>query len=360
MRCDARNGVLPLGSLAAVLTLVSALCAGCGGDDAAARQHSEPTPETVEVAVLSPRVLVDTVSLTGQLEAENSVVIRPETDGIVASIDFVEGEPLNKGGVILTLRDEMQRARVDEARAELKLAEQVFERENKLARRDASSLARIEETRASVATSRARLLLVEIELARTRILAPFDGTPGVRLVALGERVEEDDALVEITAIDRLQLIFTVPETAVALAELGAEIAIRVAAYRGEKFPGKVFFLSPTIDPASRRLVLKAWVENADHRLKPGMFANVDVQISKRHGALLVPEASMVYDRNGTYVWRVVEEDRVEKVPVETGLRQAGEVEIVKGLAPGDRVISAGTHKVMAGARVLIAVPDESS
>jgi len=339
--------------LTAVLAASGLSCQGEGSEGPPAK-----TPETVEVTTLVPRTLVDVVALTGQLEAENAVLVKPETDGIVASIDFLEGEPVEQGAVLMTLRDEMQRARVAEARAELLLAQQVYERESKLQRRDASSQARIEEARAKLATSQAQLEIAEIELARTRIRSPFDGTPGVRMVAVGERVEEDEALVEIAAIDRLQVIFTVPETAVALARQGAEIAIRVAAFPGESFPGKVFFVSPTVDPAARRLVLKAWIDNPGHRLKPGMFANVDVEVSKRHGALLVPEAAMVYDRNGSYVWRVVEGDVVQKVPVEVGLRQAGEVEIVDGLAPGDRVVSAGTHKVMAGERVKIAEPRE--
>jgi membrane fusion protein (multidrug efflux system) len=341
--------------LAAAGALLLACLTGCAAEEEGGGGASHPL-HSVEVVTVTPQVLVDTASLTGQLEAESSVVVKPEMDGVVASIEFIEGEPVKEGQVLLTLRDDMQRARVAVARAELRLAEQVFERESKLQRRDASSQARIEETRATLATSRAQLELAQIELARTRIRAPFDGTPGIKLVAVGERVEDDASLVEIAAIDRLQLLFTVPETAVALARQGAEIAIRVAAFPGESFPGQVFFVSPTIDPATRRLVLKAWIDNADHRLKPGMFANVDVQVSKRHGALLVPEAAMVYDRNGTYVWRVVEGDVVQKVPVEVGVRKDGEVEIRDGLSPGDRVVAAGTHKVMAGDRVEAVAP----
>ena len=345
--------MLEFRALAAVLAVGSVwLLTSCGGEEAGAGKPAMPPP-TVEVTTLAPRVLVDVAALTGQLEAEHGVVVRPETDGIIASIDFVEGEPVKKGAVLLTLRDEMQSARVAEARAEMLLAEQVFERESKLQRRDASSQARIEEARAKLATTRAQLDIARLELARTRIRAPFDGTPGDRLVDIGERVDEDDALVEIAAIDRLQVIFTVPETAVALARMGAEIQIRVAAFPGDSFPGKVFYVSPTIDTAARRLALKAWIDNADSRLKPGMFANVDVEVSKRHGALLVPEAAVVYDRNGTYVWRVIEDDVVQKIPIKTGLRQRGEVEVVEGLSPGDRVVSAGTHKVMAGDQVRV-------
>jgi membrane fusion protein (multidrug efflux system) len=127
--------------------------------------------------------------------------------------------------------------------------------------------------------------------------------------------------------------------------------VRVAAWGSEQFTGEVFFVSPTVDPATRRLILKARVPNPDHRLKPGMFANVDVQIAQRDHALIVPEAAMVYDRNGTYVWRMIEDDQAEKVPVEVGLRADGGVEIVDGISAGDTIVSAGTHKVLAGKKL---------
>ena len=348
--------------LVAVLSLGVAGLVGCGdgSEPRPERAGVGPPPAAVEVTIVEPRRLIDTVALTGQLEAEHSVLMKPEIDGVVASIDFVEGEPIGMGEVLITLRDDVQQATVKEARAQLRLAEQVFERENKLARRDASSISRIEEARAKLDTAQARLLLAEIQLDRTRIRAPFDGTPGALMVAPGARVEEFDGLVPFDSIDRLQLLFTVTENAIGLARVGESIHVRVVAWPGERFPGKVFFVSPTVDPAARRLVLKAWVPNPDHRLKPGMFANVDVQIAEREAALSVPEAAMVYDRNGSYVWRVAEGGIAEKVRVRIDLRSGGTVEIVQGLQAGDAVISAGTHKVIAGRRVrVVTAPDTS-
>jgi membrane fusion protein (multidrug efflux system) len=347
--------------LIVVLSLGVAGLVGCEkGSEPPSARGADPSPAVVEAVIVEPRLLIDTVALTGQLEAEHSVLMKPEIDGVVATIDFVEGLPISKGAVLITLRDDVQQARVKEAQAERRLAEQVFERENKLARRDASSIARIEEARAKLDTTQARLRLAEIQLDRTRIRAPFDGTPGALLVAPGARVEEFDGLVPFDSIDRLQVLFTVTENAIGLAQVGEQIHVRVVAWPGERFPGEVFFVSPTVDPAARRLVLKAWVPNPDHRLKPGMFTNVDVQIAEREAALSVPEAAMVYDRNGSYVWRVAEGDVAEKVPVRIGLRSGGTVEIVEGLRAGDAVISAGTHKVIAGRKLrLVKAPDAS-
>ena len=325
-----------------------AACGGSGGDS---ELLVEDDVVTVEVTTVDPQLLRDVVALTGQLNAENQVVIKPEIEGVIESVDFVEGQPVSEGDILFRMRDGEQRARVQEARAAVQLAQDVYDRTRRLASQDVSSAARRAEAVARLDAAKARLSLTEVELARTQIRAPFDGVTGDRMTAIGDRVEQDVGLVSLAAIGRLQLVFTVPETGVAMASMGTPIQASVIAWPGERFSGEVFFVAPTIDPTSRRLVLKAWIANDDHRLKPGMFANVEVEIAKREDALLIPESSIVYDRNGTYIWRITEDDFAEKIPIKIGLRRSGTVEVVSGIADGDRVVSAGTHKVMAGERV---------
>lgn len=342
----------PFTAIAVALAVaLGALACDDSSDAMGGARSRGPSAATVEVTVMEPQLLIDAVALTGQLDAEYSVLLKPEIDGVVATVGFEEGQPVAKGHVLFTLRDELQRAMVEESEAEMRLAKQVFAREDKLQRRDASSLARIEDARAKLDAAEARLRLAKVVLDRTRIRAPFDGVPGVRLVSPGATVEEYDGLVQIDAIDKLQVIFTVTENAIALARAGGKIQVRVAAWGDEQFEGEVFFISPTVDPATRRLILKAWVPNPDHRLKPGMFANVDVQVAQRQNALIAPEASMIYDRSATYVWRMIAEDHAEKVPIEIGLRVGGGVEIVRGIEPGDVIVSAGTHKVTVGKKL---------
>ena len=306
----------------------------------------------MEVHTIEPELVRHSVALTGQFEAENHVVIKPEVEGVIESVEFEEGAPVEEGQILFRLRDAEQRARLSEARAAQKLAQDTFDRTQQLAQRDVSSAARRAEAASRLEAAQARVELAEVELERTRIRAPFAGLTGIRTTAIGDRVEEDDGLVSLDAVDELQLVFTVQEMGVALARVGVPIQARVVPWPGERFPGEIFFVSPTIDPTARRLVIKARVPNPDHKLKPGMFANVDVEIEQREDALMLPESSLVYDRNGAYVWRVSEDAVVEKVPVEIGLRQKGRVQVVSGVAEQDRVISAGTNKVLAGDRVL--------
>ena len=332
---------------ACVLALLIAL-GSWGCDSTVSVEEPTEAPVVVEVSSVKPELVRNTVALTGQFEAENHVVIKPEVSGVIETVEFDEGKAVEKGQILFLMRDGEQKARLREAQAGLKLAQDTFDRTERLAQRDVSSMARRAEAASRLDEARARLQLAQVELNRTRIRAPFAGVTGVRTTAMGDRVEEDDGLVSLAAIDRLQLVFTVQEMGVALARVGVPIHARVVPWPDERFPGEVFFVSPTIDPAARRLVIKAWVDNPLHKLKPGMFANVDVEIEQRENALMVPESSLVYDRNGTYVWRVSPEKRVEKVPVEIGLRQKGRVQIVAGISSGDSVISAGTNKVLAG------------
>ncbi len=329
--------------------------AGCQGESSASHPSGGgPPPVTVEAVTLQSQLLRDVIALSGQFEAEYAVVVRTELSGVIASIDFVEGERVSKDQVLFTLKSEEQVARLSEAEAELRYAVDTFERTRELTSQAVSSAARRAEARSELDQAKARVELAKLQLDRTRILAPFDGVTDLRLVAPGDRVTPEIGLVSIAAVDRLQLIFAVQEMGVALARTGAVIHARVVAWPAERFRGEVFFVSPNVDPATRRLVLKAWVENPDHRLKPGMFANVDVEISRKENAVVVPETALVYDRNGTYVWRLTEESTAEKIPVDIGLRKDGQVEILRGVSAGDQVVSAGTHKVMAGKELRIA------
>jgi membrane fusion protein (multidrug efflux system) len=181
------------------------------------------------------------------------------------------------------------------------------------------------------------------------IRAPFDGVLGARLVSPGDRVDPDTGLVSIDAITRLRLVFTLPEIAVPLARVGVPLELTVAARPGETFQGEVYFVAPSLDAANRRLLLKALVPNPEHKLRPGMFATIRVEVARHANALVVPEAAIAYDASGPYVWLLGDNQTASRAPVTIGLRNESQVEITKGLAAGNRIVSGGTHKVSAGA-----------
>jgi len=324
---------------------------GCGGEDPGAGFRGPP-PVTVEVVTVQPSLLTDWVDGVGQLDSEASVIVKPEISGIVDGIAFIEGEPVQKEDLLVRLRDRQQLAALREAEAKAKLAKNLFARTKKLARQNVSAATELDRALAEYEVTKAAVELARVELDRTLIRAPFDGVAGARLVAPGERVDQDTGLVQIDAIDRLQLVFAVPEIGVSAVSVGLQVSVSVKPYPEDRFEGKVFFVAPALDPRNRQLMLKAWISNPDRKLKPGLFANLRIQVAEREEAIVVPETAIVYDQEGPFVWRVVDDAVAERATVTLGIRQPGSVEITSGLRAGDRIVSAGTHKVTPGAKLI--------
>jgi membrane fusion protein (multidrug efflux system) len=336
--------------------LIAVLNSSCtpGGDSSHA--HSGPPPVAVEMYTVEPQSIRDIVDLVGALEAEESVIIRPETEGIIETVEFDEGHEVAAGALLFRLRDAEERARLNEAQARLVLAEEEYRRAEVLSKKNALSQAELDRAKAELRVAEAQRNRREVELKRTEIRASFAGVLGARMVSPGDRVEHQSELVRLDAIDRLRLLFTLPEIALALARIGMKLDIKVVPYPDEKFTGEVYFVAPALDPRNRRLLVKGMVDNPDHRLRPGMFANIRVEIAHKDNALVIPEAAIAYDAQGTFVWRVGADGRPERVAIATGIRRDNRVEITSGLQVSDRIVSGGTHKVNPGSVLTEAPP----
>jgi membrane fusion protein (multidrug efflux system) len=341
---------------------VCALGVACTDAESDAEQRGGQHPPTVEAVIVEPEHVRDVVEFVGQLDATYSVVLKPEVSGVIDSILFEEGAPVTAGDPLFRLRDAEQRARLREARAEVALARDVVDRTRALAKRKAESAAELNRAEAQYEIALARVELAQVELDRTVVRAPFDGVVGERLVSPGERVSpggdrgpggggESTGLARIDSLDPLDLVFTIPEAIIAIVTNGVRVTLRVAPFPGEFFRGQVYFVAPRVNVANRRMLVKARIPNPEHKLRPGLFAKLDVVVAEREGALMLPEDAVVYAREGTFVWRLDRDDLAERLPIEIGIRQVGRVEIRKGIRPGDRIVASGTHKVVSGKAV---------
>jgi len=341
----------PLFCPSTLLTLTLALSACDGAHEAP--PASGPPPVMVETDSVRSEVLVDVADLVGQLDAEESVMIKPETEGTIATVEFEEGARVAAGALLFRLRAEEEEARLREAVAKLTLAQQDYERAKSLRGAKTISQSELDRAQSNWQQAAAERDLAEVALARTEIRAPFNGILGARLASPGARVDRETDLVNIQSVDRLRLIFAVPEIALPLARVGIPVTIEVAPLPGQTFPGEVYFVSPALNTTTRQLLLKAWVPNPEGALRPGLFANIKMQIERRENVLTVPETAVAYDALGAHVWRVGKDDSAERVAVEIGIRQNGRAEIRGGeIATGDRVVATGTHKVFSGATIV--------
>jgi membrane fusion protein (multidrug efflux system) len=286
----------------------------CGGEEGGGPGGGPPEP-VVELVTVKPEVLRNLVDIPGQLASEFTAQVRPEIEGILDAIHFAEGDHVTKGQTLFTLRDEQQRAELSQAQASLALAEATYRRTATLKREDVSSVAQLERAQAELAVAKSRVEVSRVGLERMRVRAPFDGLMGALWVSPGDRVTRDTVLTQADAIDRLQLLFYLPEQAVSVVRAGIPVKIKVAPYPDERFAGEVYFVSPTLEAEGRRVLVKAWIPNPDHRLRPGLFAEIEAEIARRDDALLLPDSALVYDLEGTFVWRVDAESRAHRVPI---------------------------------------------
>ena len=153
-------------------------------------------------------------------------------------------------------------------------------------------------------------------------------------------------LLDVVVLDPVEVEFSVSERDSARVAVGLEVAVRVSPYPGETFTGLVSVISPTIDSKTRTLRVKARLENADGRLRPGLFAEADLGISRREGVIIVPEEAVLLRAKGELVYVATAENRAQRRFVETGTRRNRKVEIVSGLNPGEEVIVRG-HAALA-------------
>ena len=317
-------------------------------------------PVFVETAVVKPELIRDVAELVGQLEAEESVELRPEVAGTVAEVLFEEGARVETGKPLFRLRDDEQKAELAAATAREQLAASMRRRFSNLAEDEVTSKSELDRVVREHEVARAEAERARVRLDKMLIRAPFAGRLGSRRVSPGDRVETDTELVDIHATERLRLIFAVPERYAAVLRKDFPVEVNVAAYADEWFPGAVYFVAPAVDATSRQLGLKGWVPNPEGRLWPGQFARIRAEIARHDEALVVPDTALVYDGQSSFVWRVAAERKAERIRVETGFRYEGKIEIRKGIASGDEVVVAGTNKVFPGATVADGAPPSTA
>jgi membrane fusion protein (multidrug efflux system) len=155
----------------------------------------------------------------------------------------------------------------------------------------------------------------------------------------------------------VQVEFSVAEVDSGRVRVGQEVDVRVAPHPGRVFRATVSVVSPTIDPRTRTLRVKGALPNEDHALRPGLFARVDLGVAERSDVLLIPEESILRRADGAVVFRLGEDNRVERRVVETGIHRDGAVEVVRGLSPGDRVVARGHATLVDGELVVPRDPD---
>jgi membrane fusion protein, multidrug efflux system len=296
-----------------------------------------PTP--VEVVVVKPVTVQEDLAAVGSLRSNESVVLRPEVSGRIANIGFRDGQVVKKGQLLVGLDATLNEAEVAQYRAEYDLALSNLKRSEDLAQQKFISSSARETAASNAQVAEARLKLAQARLSKMRIVAPFDGVVGIRGVSLGDYVKDGTDLVNVEDIRNLKVDFRLPERNLSQIQVGQAVEVVADALPGVPWQGQIEAINPRIDANGRSLELRARLDNASGKLRPGMFVRVRVIVGERSG-LLVPEEAIVPQGEEFHVYKVVD-GTARRVPVKIGVRRAAQVEIVQGIAAGDQVVTAG-------------------
>lgn len=320
-----------------------------------AAKNGPPGGMPVEIARAEMGPLAGTVRAVGTLRSDESVIVRSEIAGRIVATPFAEGQVVDKDAVLFQIDDDIARAELVEAEAAAKLSRQNEIRARELLAKGAGTARARDEAVARMEMDRARVELARARLSKTRIVAPFSGIVGLRKVSAGDYVAPGQDLINLESIDTIKLDFRIPERHLGALAVGQKVVAEIDAFPDRPFEGQVQAIDPQIDPAGRSIAIRATLPNSARALRPGLFARVTLTVQERAQAVTVPEQAIMPRGESFFVFKV-QGGKAVLAPVEIGRRVAGRVEIVKGLAAGDEVISAGQIKVQDGVPVRAAVP----
>lgn len=333
-------------------------------DGAQAREAQASQPQVsagfpVEVAEARAVQAWSEIRSVGTLQSDESVWIASELPGRIVEILFEEGQAVQTGDILVRLDDELAQVELIDALAQLELAEANFKRIATLAETGSATQRSRDEARTEVARARAIYELISARIDKLSITAPFDGTVGLRKLSVGAYIAPGDQIANLEKIDRLKVDFKVPELFYAQIHVGQSVEVTLDAFAGRTFTATIYTIDPMLDVNGRALNVRAALPNPDLLLRPGFFARLVVKGGEEKSVVMVPEEAVV-PRGDSHLLYVVEDGHAVERTVKLGARRAGAVEILEGLAAGERVVTAGHMRLKNGSPVDIVSMDSRS
>jgi len=295
--------------------------------------------------------LRDYINVNGSTVPNEEVVITSERPGKIVDIRFREGNFVKQGDVLVKLDDEELQAQRKKLVVQRALAEKIADRLQKLYEKEGVSLQDYEVARAEVDQYDADIALLDAQLEKTLVRAPFSGVVGLRQVSLGSYLSPGTPIVNLVSVQPIKIEFSVPEKYSTAVRPGSNVNFKLDGM-DSALPARVEAREPQIDPDTRTLTFKASAPNPGGRILPGAFANVEVSLQEYDAALLIPTEAVVPELNGKSVF-LYRNGKAESVTIETGIRRNEMIQVLEGVEQGDTIITSGVLQIRPGAEVSI-------
>jgi membrane fusion protein, multidrug efflux system len=321
----------------------------------------KPPPTVVSVADAKSEVVPNLISAVGDLAAVHQVNVTSDVNGRITDIMFTAGATVKTGQPLLQLFDGPDQGDLASFKAQATVAQLNLDRAKQLASRQFGPQATVDTAQAAFDQAQAGIAKTEAVISQKLVRAPFDGVLGVRRVEVGQYLTAGTQIVTLTDLSAVYANFTVTEKDSGKLQVGQIVRIKVDAYPGRTFEGKLTTIEPQISADTRNIRVQATIQNPEGILKPGMFATTTVVLPDKPAVITVPETAVDYTLYGDSVYLITEKKTDDgktelsavRTFVRTGDRINGRTVITQGLKAGDRVVAVGQLKLQSGALVSI-------
>jgi membrane fusion protein, multidrug efflux system len=297
----------------------------------------------------------------GSLRAINGADLSSEVAGIVQSISFESGSDVEKDTALVQLRADDDIAKLRALQAAEKIAQINYDRDLKQIKAQAISQATVDSDAATLDSAKAQTTAQQALVDKKTIKAPFAGHVGIRQVDVGQYLQPGAAIVTLQQLDPIYVDFTLPEQALPKLQPGQKVTLHTDTNPGTEFSGTVTAINAKVDEATRNVGVRATFANADHKLLPGMFGNVTVDVDQPVKYITLPQTSIIYNTFGNAVYLVQEKEgaggkaqsSAQQSIVITGPTRGDQVAIVSGVKEGDEVVTSGQVKLRNGVPIIV-------
>jgi len=310
----------------------------------------------VRATVVAPSPFRDKIFVTGSVIAQDEVYLQAEAAGRIISLSLTEGGFVKKGTLLAKINDADLQAQRRRAGLNLELAQIREARQRQLLDNRAISQQDYDIVMNEVNTIKAEIDLIDANIAKTEIRAPFDGLVGLRSVSEGGFVTVGTRLATLQNVDRIRIEFSVPERYAASVRTGESITFTRQG-SDQTYRATISAIEPRIDPNTRTLAIRATALNTDRRILPGAFAQITYSLKEVDNALMVPSEAFVPESGQIFVF-LHKSGKAQRVAVQTGIRTDAQIQVLDGIASGDTVLTTGILQLREGMPVRITSFDE--
>ena len=321
-------------------------------------QSAQPTVATA-VAAMQPWQA--TLAAVGSLRASSGADLALEIGGVIDDVRFESGRDVAAGSVLVRLRLNDDGAKLQQLQATAELDAVTYRRDQLQLQARGVAQSTVDTDAGNLKVARAQVAAQQAVIDEKTLRAPFAGRLGIRQIDLGQYVAAGTAIVTLQALDPMFVDFYLPQQAAGQIAVGQSVAVTVDAYPGRTFAGEVSSLNSKVDSTSRMLQVRAAVANPDKALLPGMFATATAANGPAQSLVTIPQTAVAYNPYGSLVYVVHDGKDAKGQPqklvkqqfVTTGAARGDQVSVLKGVAAGDVVVTAGQLKLHNDATVKI-------